>query len=201
LAPENPHPAALEDALSSFDALLNMGYPAHKIVVSGDSAGGSLALALCLKLKELNRAQPGGLCLSSPMADPNLEGNTLAILSKLDPMIRKPWLEQGGQWAELDQARPYFYPLEGSLSGLPPMQIQVGEQEILLSDSIRLAEKALQDGVEATLQVFERRWHVFHLQAASLSSAKGALEAQANFANACLAREHQTSKYSEALAA
>ncbi|GLR26235.1 flavin-containing monooxygenase [Limnobacter litoralis] len=181
LAPEHPYPAQIEDALACYQALLAKGISPAQITVMGDSAGGGLAVALALQLKALGLPQPAGLGLISPFVDPAMSGESLRTKANEDPMVRQGWLEQGAAWLKVPPTARCFYPLEESLAGLPPLFIQVGEQEILLSDSLRLAVKARQDGVPCELNLHQRRWHVFHLQAFYLSSARKAIQSLAIF--------------------
>lgn len=181
LAPENPYPAQIEDALVCYQGLLAKGIAPHQITVMGDSAGGGLAVALALQLKELGLPQPAGLGLISPFVDPALSGESLRSQAAVDPMVRRGWLEQGAAWLKVPTGAQCFHPLNADLSGLPPLCIQVGEQEVLLSDSLRLAEKAQNDGLACSLTLFQGRWHVFHLQAFYLSSARRAIQSLATF--------------------
>ena len=181
LAPEHPYPAALDDALATYDLLLKKGYRPADIVIAGDSAGGGLALALALKLKQEDRPQPAGLMLLSPFVDNSLSGDTLHSNARRDPMLRQGWLRQATQWYEGPQpGRPL---VEQDLSGLAPMLIQVGEDEILLADSTRLADNAHASGVEVALEIYSERWHVFQLAAPQLRSARKAIKSLADFAN------------------
>lgn len=183
LAPEHPHPAALDDALGCYRALRAQGYRATQIVLAGDSAGGALALDLALKLKELGEEPAAALALISPFSDARLSGASLHENAALDPMLRIGWLRQGVRWYQPPLA-PGASLLERDLRGLPPMLIQVGDQEILLSDSTRLAQRAADCGVDCRLEIHAERWHVFHLQTAYLQSAVSAVQQLAAFARA-----------------
>ncbi|KWH30542.1 alpha/beta hydrolase fold domain-containing protein [Burkholderia stagnalis] len=182
LAPEHPHPAALDDALAAYAALRAQGHAPSRIVVAGDSAGGALALALAIALRERGEPAPAGLLLISPVTDAALGGETLATRRGDDPMIRRGWLEQGLRWYHGAGAATARGPLDTDLRGLPPMLIQAGDQEVLLSDSMRLANHALACGVPCRLEVHQARWHVFHLQSFYLRSAREALRTLAGFA-------------------
>jgi cation diffusion facilitator CzcD-associated flavoprotein CzcO/acetyl esterase/lipase len=181
LAPEHPHPAALDDALAAYAALRRQGYAPERIVVAGDSAGGAIALGLALALRDRGDAPPAGLLLISPVTDPTLSGETLRTKRGDDPMIRQGWLEQGLRWYRA-AAGDDRGPLDADLRGLPPMLVQVGDQEVLLSDALRLADRAIACGVPCRLEVHAARWHVFHLQAFYLRSARDALRTLAEFA-------------------
>ncbi|MET4896599.1 alpha/beta hydrolase fold domain-containing protein [Sphingomonadaceae bacterium jetA1] len=179
LAPEHPYPAALEDARTAWHALRRAGHAADLIVVAGDSAGGALALALALSLRDRDGECPAGLALLSPVTDPTL-GDRGAGAS--DPMIRRGWLAQALRWYRLPATASEHRPLETPLDRLPPMLVQVGEQEILLGHATALGEQARRHGVACRVEVHARRWHVFPLQAAYLLSARRALGTLAAFA-------------------
>ncbi|EJM53189.1 flavin-containing monooxygenase [Pseudomonas sp. GM48] len=186
LAPEHPCPAALQDALACYEALRSQGYATNRIFLAGDSAGAALVLALALKLRDRYERFAAGLLLMSPVTDEHLTGASMTSRLKEDPMIRRDWLEQGLGWYTSDEATSS--PLRMDLQGLPPMLVQVGDHELLLSDSIRLAEQALNSGVNCRLEVYAARWHVFQLQAFYLRSAAKALNTLGEFA-----REKQSS--------
>lgn len=182
LAPQHPHPAALSDVLDTYATLRAQGYAPERIVVAGDSAGGALALALATALRERGEAMPAALALISPVTDVALGGETISTRSGDDPMIRRGWLEQGLRWYHGPDPAAAGGPLDTDLRSLPPMLIQVGDQEILLSDSLRLAWHANACGVRCTLEVHAGRWHVFQLQSFYLRSARDALRTLADFA-------------------
>lgn len=185
LVPEHPYPAAVEDALTTWQAMRRAGHRAEDIVIAGDSAGGSLALALAILLRDEGKERASGLVLFSPVTDPTLGGGKV---SADDPMIRRGWLEQALRWYRMPAEVLVQQPLKAALDGLPPMLIQVGDQEILLNDATRLADQARRQGVECRLEIHANRWHVFHLQAAYLSSARRALATAGAFARACVTR-------------
>lgn len=195
LAPEHPYPAAADDTLACYDAL-RAEYPAEQIIIAGDSAGGALSLALALTLRERGESAAAGLLLISPVTDATQSGRTVVAKFGDDPMISRGWLEQALQWYQLplDAQRP----LELDLRGLPPMLVQVGEQELLLADSTRLAEHAALCGVPCRLEIYAARWHVFHLQAFALQSARSALRSLALFAQEQVAGKTVNSSVSTA---
>ena len=182
LAPENPYPAALDDVLCTYHEMLRAGYPAEQIVLAGDSAGGALALALAIRLRHRNEARPGGLMLLSPVTelDRNSTSTTPAAVS--DPMIRSGWVGQIMDWYRCPADTPEHSPLKIDLTGLPPMLIQVGECELLLSDSKQLAEHAARCQLDCRLEIYRGHWHVFQLQSRFLRSARAALQTLAGFA-------------------
>ncbi|MBR4733539.1 MAG: alpha/beta hydrolase [Lachnospiraceae bacterium] len=165
LAPEHPYPAALEDAMKVWDYLMRVGYGARDVILTGDSAGGNLALALTLKLMEQGRFLPRGLVLMSPWTDLTSSGESYATKKDVDPVLTNAYLERmihvyaKGE----DLTNPFVSPLFGDFRGFPPTYVQVGENEILLSDATRLVERLKQAGVVAKLDVFENMWHVFQM--------------------------------------
>lgn len=179
LAPEHPYPVGLDDALLCYRALIGQGYQPGQIVVAGDSAGGALALALALRLRQQGAGAPAALVLISPVVDAGLGGHTMQAD---DPMIRRSWLEQALAWYKCPTGEAAHDPLRADLNGLPPMLVQVGSQEVLLSDSTRLARHAANCGVQCELEVYTGRWHVFHLSAFYLASSRNALRRAAMFA-------------------
>jgi cation diffusion facilitator CzcD-associated flavoprotein CzcO/acetyl esterase/lipase len=181
LAPEHPHPAAIDDAMACVQAMVAQGIRPERIVVAGDSAGGALALEVGLRMRDQGQA-PAGLALISPFTDHRLGGDTVRRLAGVDPMIRVGWLHQGIAWYRAEG--PTL--LERDLTGLPPTLIHVGDQEILLSDSTRLAERAAAQGVQVQLEIHAERWHVFHLQALYLSSSVDALSVIGAFCRRCV---------------
>src|SRR5690606_2526148 len=144
LAPEHPQPAALEDALRCYRHLLQHGVAPHQIVVCGDSAGGGLALSLALKLRDAGEPLPAGLMLLSPFLDTTLSGETIQSASARDPMLDVAWLKQAVRWYAPQKGQ---HLLDADLQGLPPMLIQVGDQEVLQSDATRLSALAARCGV------------------------------------------------------
>jgi hypothetical protein len=144
----------------------------HAIAV----ANGTLALELALQLRDLGKC-PGALAVISPVTDPSLSGDTVRANAAVDPMLRRGWIEQGLRgYGGADTPL-----LERNLRGLPPTLIQVGEQEILLSDATRFAQRAAAQGVDVRLERHEARWHVFHLQSFYLQTAVDALQTMAAF--------------------
>ena len=165
LAPEHPYPAALHDAGKAWDHLMLQGFGAADVIVAGDSAGGNLALTLTLSLKEEGRLLPGGLVLLSPWTDLTASGNSHESRAELDPVLNEDYLrEMTENYAkDADRQDPHVSPLFADFSGFPPVCIQVGDNEVLLSDSLRLQKNLTQAGVAARLEVFEGMWHVFQM--------------------------------------
>lgn len=181
LAPENPYPAACEDAMKAWDYLMLLGYGARDVIVAGDSAGGNLALSLVLKLKEQERLLPRGLVLLSPWSDLTSSGKTHVTRAEVDPVLNKEYLERMIHNYVKDAAldNPLISPLFGDFTGFPPVYIQVGDNEILLSDATRLHKKMIQANVSAKIDVFKGMWHVF--QMSPFKNAHDAMEKAAEF--------------------
>ncbi len=181
LAPEDPYPAAVEDALKVWDHLMRIGYGAGDIILAGDSAGGNLALELCLKLKNAERFLPCGLVLMSPWTDMTMSGFSYEECLNIDPMLTPEYIRTCRKaYAEgADYGDPDFSPLFGDFEGFPPVLIQVGTNEILKSDSELLADKLTGSGVFSVLEIYEDSWHVF--QQMPLKRASKALDQAADF--------------------
>ena len=182
LAPEHPYPAAVQDALEVWDHLMYLGYGAREVVVAGDSAGGNLALELCLKLKEQGRRQPRLLVLMSPWTDMTCTGLSHTECADIDPMLDAEYIasvREAYTGPDADWADPCFSPLFGDLRGLPTALIQVGTNEILRSDAELLHHKLIESGGYSTLEVYEDCWHVF--QQMPIRRAAQAMDSVARF--------------------
>lgn len=181
LAPEHPYPAAMEDAMKAWDYLMLLGYGARDVIVAGDSAGGNMALSLVLKLKSQNRLLPRGLVLMSPWTDLTSSGKTHITRAEVDPVLNEEYLkgmiENYAPEQPLDD--PLISPLFGEFEGFPPTYIQVGDNEVLLSDATMLHKKMIQANVSVKLDVFKGMWHVF--QMSPLKTAYDAMEKNAEF--------------------
>jgi acetyl esterase/lipase len=177
LAPEHPFPAAIDDAVAGYEWLLAGGARPQQIVISGDSAGGTLVLAALLRLRERAAALPAGAVLISAMTDLTLSGASIESRAAADPLVYRESL--AGAIAHYlgpaDPRDPLASPLFADLRGLPALLIQVGADEVLLDDSTRLAERARAAGVQVTLEVWEAMWHVWHGWAAELPEARQAI--------------------------
>lgn len=165
LAPENPYPAALDDAMKAWNYLMMLGYGAKDVILTGDSAGGNLALALMLKLKEEERFLPGGLVLMSPWTDMTSSGASFKERAELDPVLDEPYINRMilAYAKERKLETPFISPLFGDFADFPPVYIQVGENEILLDDSTRLYKALRRAGVLARMDSFPGMWHVFQM--------------------------------------
>lgn len=182
LSPEHPYPCALEDAVAAYEEMLRHGIKASNIVIAGDSAGASLALALTITLNGLGKDRPACVMLASPVTDGNSPRQKRAMGGRDDPMLTMGWLHQGLTWFNPPSDASAFSPLKIDLSGLPPILIQVGQEEILLNDSLQLEDHAVKSGVDCRLELYLERWHVFHLQSFYLKSSRAAIKAMATFA-------------------
>ena len=178
LAPEDPFPAAVEDAVAGFLWLLSTGVDPAQIIIGGDSAGGGLAAATLVALKEDGKPLPAAAICISPWTDMALTGDSLRSKAAADPMITNDGITRvrDAYVADSDPNAPLASPIYADLSGLPPLLIQVGENEVLLSDSTRLAERAGAAGVDVTLEVWPQMIHVWHFFAAVLPEGRQAID-------------------------
>ena len=181
LAPENPYPAALEDAMNVWDHLMYHGYGARDIIIAGDSAGGNLALALTLKLKEQGRLLPRGLVLFSPWTDLTMSGKSHKEKAELDPILSAEYLQRCRESyaPEMELKNPLISPVFGDFTGFPPTYIQVGTNEILLSDSTKLQRQLQKYHVPVKMEYYPGMWHVF--QMSPLKAAYNAMDQVAEF--------------------
>jgi epsilon-lactone hydrolase len=178
LAPEHPHPAAVEDAVSAYRFLLQQGISPKRIALAGDSAGGGLVIATLVALRDAGEKLPAtGVCLS-PWIDLECLGESMTTKAAVDPMVQKEGVLQlaahylGGK----SPRTPLAAPLYADLSGLPPLLIQVGTAETLLDDASRLAERARKAGVNVTYDPWEGMIHVWQLFAPMLDEGKHAID-------------------------
>jgi epsilon-lactone hydrolase len=178
LAPEHPHPAAVEDALAAYRWLLAQGFSPNRLAIAGDSAGGGLTIAALVALRDAGEKLPAaGVCLS-PWVDLEGIGESMTTKAELDPMVKKDSLVQlatlylGGK----DPRTPLAAPLYADLSGLPPLLILAGTWETLLDDASRIAERARKAGVDVTYEPAEGMIHVWQLFAPILDEGKQSIE-------------------------
>jgi len=163
LAPEHPYPAALEDTLLAYRYLQEKGYTANHITLAGESAGGGLCYALCLKLKALGEEMPAGIIGISPWTDLTASGDSYIENQEKDVSMTAELLNFFAESYTKDRLDPYVSPLFGDLTGLPPSILFVGGDEIMQSDTVSLHEKLLDCGCKSQLTVAPGRWHAYVL--------------------------------------
>jgi acetyl esterase/lipase len=178
LAPEHPHPAAVDDATAAYRWLLAQGHAPASLAVAGDSAGGGLTVATLVALRDQGHPMPAaGVCLS-PWVDLEGIGDSMTARAHLDPMVQRDHLVRmaGFYLGELHPRTPLAAPLYADLSGLPPLYIQVGTAETLLDDATRIAERARKAGVDVTLELWDDMIHVFQAFAPMLPEGQQAVD-------------------------
>jgi monoterpene epsilon-lactone hydrolase len=189
LAPEHPYPAAVDDALAAYDALLRNGTAPSDIIFAGESAGGGLAVATLVNARDHGLPLPAAAFVMSPYADLTLAGATMETKREADPLLSPEALRArvpdytSGQ----DAARGLISPVFADLSGLPPLIIQAGTHEVLLDDAVRLARQAATADVEVTLDVTPGVPHVFQAYYPILDEAAAALDRAGQLLRAHLA--------------
>jgi epsilon-lactone hydrolase len=182
LAPEHPFPAALEDSLAAYKWVIDQGISPENILIAGDSAGAGLSLATLLSLRDDHHPLPAMALCISPWTDLTLTGESITTCAKIDPYISHDLLKLGAHYVGgNDPLHPHISPFYADLKGLPPLLIHVGTDEVLLSDSTRLAKVAEDAGVEVNLKVWDRMWHDFHLWAPYIPEANQAIEEMSTF--------------------
>jgi epsilon-lactone hydrolase len=189
LAPEHPYPAAVDDALAAYEALLDNGIAPWDIAFAGESAGGGLAIATLVNARDHGLTLPAAAFVMSPYADLTLSGTTMETRRDVDPLLSWELLRPrvtdyvSGQDATLGLISPVF----ADLSGLPPLIIQAGTHEVLLDDAVRLAQQAASVDVEVTLDITPQVPHVFQAYYAILDEGAAALDRAGRFLSAHLA--------------
>ena len=177
LAPEHPFPAALEDAIAGYHFLLSQGFDPKRIAVAGESAGGGLAIAMLVSIRDRGVPLPACIWCSSPWVDLELIGGSMTAKAPVDPLIQKPYLMElaAAYLSGTDPRTPLASPIYADLRGLPPLLIQVGSAETLLDDSVRLAGVAGAADVRVTLEVWPDMIHAWHLFYQQLAAGRRAL--------------------------
>jgi monoterpene epsilon-lactone hydrolase len=183
LAPEHPFPAGLEDCLSVYRHITDGQVSAENLAIGGDSAGGGMTMATLLSLRDAGDALPAAAVLLSPWLDLAATGESTKTRAEHDP-----WFDPADMPSVVDhycdpndRENPLVSPLYGDVSGLPPMLVQVGDHEILLSDSTRIAEKISAAGGEVDLQVWPGMWHVFQYFVGQMPESRKAIRKIAEF--------------------
>jgi epsilon-lactone hydrolase len=189
LAPEHPYPAAVDDALAAYEALLHDGIAPSDIAFAGESAGGGLAIATLVNARDHGLALPATALLMSPYVDLTLAGTTMETKRDVDPLLSRDLLEPrvADYTAGQDAALGLISPIFADLSGLPPLVIQAGSHEVLLDDALRLARQAATADVEVTLDITPGVPHVFQGFSAMLDEAATALDRAGQLLSAHLA--------------
>jgi len=186
LAPEHPFPAALDDAVSAYQWLLASGAEPRRIAVMGDSAGGGLVFSLMLRLRDEGIALPAAAVALSPWTDLALTGASLTLNARSDPILNA---ENPPQFVEdylagADPRTPYVSPLYGDPAGLPPTIIQVGSDEVLRDDAVRMADRMRAAGCQVELEIWPRMPHVWHVFVPLIPEARRAIERIGSFIRA-----------------
>lgn len=177
LAPEHPFPAGLDDCIAVYREMLAHGIDPRRIAIAGDSAGGGMAMAVMLALRDAGEPLPAAACLMSPWLDLAGEGETLETRANEDPWFRGEHMPQTvAHYCKSEDVRnPLISPVYADVGGLPPVLIQVGDHEILLSDATRMTDKLSAAGGKVTLQVWPEMWHVFQYFVGKMPESKRAI--------------------------
>jgi cation diffusion facilitator CzcD-associated flavoprotein CzcO/acetyl esterase/lipase len=178
LAPEHPYPAAVDDALSAYRALLESGVEPSSVVVAGDSTGAGLSLALAQRLRDHGDPQPAGFVLLNGWFDLTCVGPSMEANRRHDVGLHRSHLVESAEYyrGSADLSAPELSPVNADLSGLPPMYLQVGSHDILMSDSDRVAEHAERAGVDLRYEKYDGMWHDFQIAAGMLPEADQAMD-------------------------
>jgi acetyl esterase/lipase len=178
LAPEHPFPAALEDAVTAYHWLLANGADPRRLAVMGDSAGGGLVFSLLMRLRDEKCPLPGAAVALSPWTDLALTGPSLRLNAAADPMLNAEDPPQflDDYLAGADPRAPYASPLYGNPVGLPPTIIQVGSDEVLRDDAVRMADRMRAAGCQVELEIWPRMPHVWHIFVPLIPEARRAIE-------------------------
>ena len=183
LAPEHPYPAALEDAVAAYRFALDQGLAGAHIALAGDSAGGGLALAALIAIRDQGLPLPGAAAGLSPWTDLAATGDSIQTKAQLDPFVEQESLGKmaAAYLGGANPKQPLASPLYADFQGLPPLLLQVGSAEILMDDAVRVVDRARAAGVDAECRVWEEMIHVWHAFAPILPEAQQAVEEIADF--------------------
>ena len=189
LAPEHPFPAALDDCVAAYRWLLQQGIPPQQLAIAGDSAGGNLTLTTMLALRDAHDPLPAVAACLSPGVDFTLSSETSTTPTPNDPVLSPAYIKTSTRdyLGDADPQNPLLSPIFADLHGLPPLLIQVGSDELLLSDAQRITERARAADVEVVLTVWPHMWHVFQLFAPTLPEGRQAINAIGAFISIHLA--------------
>jgi acetyl esterase/lipase len=189
LAPEHPYPAAVDDALAAYEALLQDGTAPSDIVLAGESAGGGLAVVTMVNARDHGLPLPAAAFAMSPYADLTLAGASMDTKSEVDPLMSRAGLQPrvADYTSGQDAALGFISPIFADLSGLPPLVIQAGSHEVLLDDAVRLAQQAANADVQVTLDITPGVPHVFQAYYPILDEATAALDRAGQLLSAHLA--------------
>ena len=188
LAPEHVFPAGLDDAVAVYRGLLGSGFKPEDIVISGDSAGGGLAVATLLTLRHAGVPMPAAAVLLSPFMDVTGSGESATTRADRDPwfdiadlrVVARYYCPDESEWQN-----PLVSPVFANVAGLPPMLIQVGDDEILLSDSTRFAEKLEAAGGDVELEIWPHMWHVFQMFIGKMPESRAAVRKMSKYIQGC----------------
>lgn len=189
LAPEHPFPAGLEDCLAAYRYLLDLGTDPKSIVIAGDSAGGGLTLSTLLALRDDGDPLPAGAVVISPFTDFSFHGESRFSNARRDPMLSTKSMRMMNA-LYLDDTlhdNPLVSPVFGDFHGLPPILAQVGSTEVLLDDTRRVAKRAIAQGVDFRVEVWDQVPHVWHM-ASFLPESKAAIVRIGEFMRECTER-------------
>lgn len=189
LSPESKYPAAIEDAVGIYRTLLARGTKAENMVLAGDSAGGGLVMATLLSLRDAGEPLPAAAILLSPFLDATASGESMQSRAMRDPWFRAEDVARiADYYCEPQQRRdPLVSPVFADVGGLPPLYIQVGDDEILLSDSERIAQKITAAGGEISLEIWPEMWHVFQMFVGKMPESGRAIDKIGDFVRTCFA--------------
>jgi monoterpene epsilon-lactone hydrolase len=190
LAPEHPFPAALDDAVAAVEHLLGMGIAASRIAIGGDSAGGGLALATLVRLRDAGRPLPACAWLVSPWVDLEMTGASIDTKDADDPLIHRAYLKElaSAYCGNESPRNPLVSPVHADLSGLPPTLVQVGSAETLLDDAVAAVERLGEADVAATLEIWPRMIHAWPLWSARLTAGREAIASAGAYIDKRLAK-------------
>jgi acetyl esterase/lipase len=194
LAPEFPFPAALDDAKTAYKWLLALGYAPARLIIGGDSSGAGLALQALLSIRDEGLPLPCAAYFMSPVTDwVELDGESYVTRADVDPLVNLAQCRFTSSLYVGSHAgdSPLLRPFETDLAGLPPLWIQVGDHEVLLSDAERLADRASQAGLTVSFRVWPGMWHAFQSAARYVPEARESMEELAHFLRKNLKRREE----------